>query len=73
MILAMPGVCSAGLTTQVFPHTSAATVIPVQIASGKFQGLITAATPRGWWRTSSSSPMKAPSRRGSKSAIASRA
>ena len=43
----MPGVCSAGLMTQVFPQTRAAAVMPAQIASGKFQGLITTATPRG--------------------------
>ena len=45
---AMPGVCSAGFTTAVLPVTSAAAVMPVQIASGKFHGLMTAATPRGW-------------------------
>ena len=44
---AMPGVCSAGLTMTVLPVTRAATVMPVQMASGKFQGLITTATPRG--------------------------
>jgi hypothetical protein len=48
MTLAMPGVCSAGLTMTVLPVTSAATVMPQQIASGKFQGLMTTATPRGW-------------------------
>ena len=47
MTLAMPGVCSAGFTTTVLPVTSAAVVMPVQIASGKFHGLITTATPRG--------------------------
>ncbi len=45
---AMPGVCSAGLTMTVLPVTRAATVMPQQIASGKFQGLMTTATPRGW-------------------------
>ncbi len=44
---AMPRVCSAGLTMTVLPVTRAAVVMPVQIASGKFQGLMTTATPRG--------------------------
>ena len=44
----MPGVCSAGFTTTVLPVTSAATVMPQQIASGKFHGAITTATPRAW-------------------------
>ena len=38
---------SAGFITTVLPVTSAATVMPVCIASGKFQGAITAVTPRG--------------------------
>ena len=62
MILAIPGVCSAGFTTAQFPVTSAATVIPAQIASGKFHGLMIAATPRGWYHCSSSSPTKLPRR-----------
>jgi hypothetical protein len=62
MMLAMPGVCSAGLTMTVLPVTSAATVMPQQIASGKFHGLMTTATPRGWYHCSSSSPMKRPRR-----------
>ena len=43
----MIGDCSAGFTTTVFPATSAADVIPVVIASGKFHGAITATTPSG--------------------------
>ena len=43
----MTGTCSAGLSTTVLPATSAATVMPVGIARGKFQGGMTTATPRG--------------------------
>jgi len=45
---AVSGDCSAGFMTTVLPVASAATVIPVMIARGKFHGAITAATPRGW-------------------------
>ena len=44
---AQPGDCSAGLSTTALPVASAAAVIPQGIASGKFHGEITAATPRG--------------------------
>ena len=44
---AITGDCSAGLRTTVLPATSAATVMPVGIANGKFQGGMTTATPRG--------------------------
>ncbi len=37
----------AGLRTTVFPVTIAATVMPVRMASGKFQGGMTATTPSG--------------------------
>src|SRR5262249_12839585 len=43
----MMGDCSAGFITTVLPATRAAAVIPVRIASGKFQGAMTTATPRG--------------------------
>ena len=43
----MTGDCSAGLSKAAFPAASAATVIPVGIASGKFQGGMITATPRG--------------------------
>ena len=43
---AQPGVCSAGLRTTVLPVTSAAAVMPEGMASGKFQGEMTAVTPR---------------------------
>ena len=43
----MTGDCSAGLRITALPATSAATVMPVGIASGKFQGGMTTATPRG--------------------------
>ena len=42
----MTGDCSAGLRIAALPVTRAATVIPHGIASGKFQGGITTATPR---------------------------
>ena len=42
-----PGDCSAGFSTTALPAASAAAVMPQGIASGKFQGAITAATPRG--------------------------
>ena len=45
---AMTGVGPAGLTMTGLPATSAALVMPVRMASGKFQGAITRATPRGW-------------------------
>ena len=44
---ALPGDCSAGLRIAALPAASAAAVIPQGIASGKFQGAITAVTPRG--------------------------
>jgi hypothetical protein len=47
----MAGVCSAGFTIAVLPQTSAATVMPQQIASGKFHGEMITDTPRGWYQT----------------------
>ncbi len=44
---ALPGDCSAGLSTTELPVARAAEVIPQAIASGKFQGAITAVIPRG--------------------------
>ncbi|MCG3131337.1 MAG: hypothetical protein FLDDKLPJ_02127 [Phycisphaerae bacterium] len=44
---AMTGDVLAGLRHTVFPHTAAAEVMPVQIASGKFHGGITTPTPSG--------------------------
>ena len=44
---ALAGDCSAGFSTAALPAASAAAVMPHGIASGKFQGAITAATPRG--------------------------
>ena len=41
--------CSAGFMMTVLPVTSAATVIPARIASGKFHGAITRPTPRGMY------------------------
>ena len=43
---AQPGACSAGLRTAVLPVARAAAVIPSGMASGKFQGEMTAVTPR---------------------------
>ena len=73
MIRAIAGVCSAGFTTTLLPVTSAATVMPQQMANGKFHGAITAATPRGWYHCSSSSPTNRPSLSASKSRAPSRA
>ncbi len=44
---AQPGACSAGLSTAVLPVASAAAVMPSGMARGKFQGEMTAVTPRG--------------------------
>ena len=41
------GASVEGLNTTVLPATSAAETMPMAIASGKFQGAMTAATPRG--------------------------
>ena len=43
---AMSGVCSAGLAITALPAARAAATCPVKIASGKFQGLMQAKTPR---------------------------
>ena len=45
-LAAIAGVCSAGLSTTALPATRAAHVMPVGIALGKFQGEMTAQTPR---------------------------
>ena len=42
----MTGDCSAGLRTTGLPATSAAAVIPIGMARGKFQGGMTTTTPR---------------------------
>ncbi len=39
---------SEGLKTTGFPATRAAATWPVGMATGKFQGEMTTATPRGW-------------------------
>ena len=44
---AQPGVCSAGLSSTALPVARPAATIPSGIATGKFQGEITATTPRG--------------------------
>ena len=41
--------CSAGFMMTVLPVTSAATVIPARMASGKFHGAMTRPTPRGMY------------------------
>ncbi len=46
-LAAMVGVSLEGLITTVLPVTSAATVMPARIASGKFHGGITTPTPSG--------------------------
>ena len=42
-----PGYCSAGFITTALPAARAPAVIPQRIATGKFQGAITATTPSG--------------------------
>ena len=45
------GVCSAGLSTTVFPAATAGASLRVVIELGKFQGVMHATTPRGRQRT----------------------
>jgi len=71
--LAITRVCVDGLTIAVLPVANAAVVMPAQIASGKFQGLITATTPRGSYQRWFNSPTNCPSRCGRKSPTALRA
>src|SRR5690606_15475849 len=44
---ASTAVCSDGFRTTVFPVATAALIIPVNMASGKFHGAMTIPTPRG--------------------------
>ena len=60
----MTGDCSAGFMTTVLPVTSAAAVMPVRIASGKFHGAMTTATPRGSREYVFTSPGASPRRWG---------
>ena len=46
---AIPRVCVDGFTSAVLPTLRAAAVMPQQIDSGKFHGLMIEATPRGWY------------------------
>ena len=52
MASAESGVCSAGFTTCVQPAASAGPILRVTMATGKFHGVIAAATPQGWRSTS---------------------
>ncbi|GBD30956.1 hypothetical protein HRbin32_02071 [bacterium HR32] len=45
---AQMGTSGAGLNTTVFPHTRAGTIFHDGMARGKFHGVITPTTPRGW-------------------------
>ena len=45
--LSVTGACSAGFMITQLPATSAAEVMPVRIARGKFHGAMTTAIPRG--------------------------
>ena len=45
--IAVSGVVSAGLRTTVFPQASAGAIFHESMSSGKFQGMICAATPSG--------------------------
>ena len=55
-IVAMPAASDEGLSTTVFPATSAAVVMPHRIASGKFHGGMTTQTPMGMCAISFFSP-----------------
>ena len=44
---AITGVSEEGFSSTALPLTTAAMVMPARIASGKFQGAITAPTPSG--------------------------
>jgi hypothetical protein len=46
-IIALSGVVSAGLRTTVFPQARAGAIFHESMSSGKFQGMICAATPSG--------------------------
>src|SRR5439155_6810073 len=47
MIFAVQGVIDAGLSTTVFPHTSAGHSFHTGMATGKFHGVTSATTPSG--------------------------
>ena len=49
--------CSDGLTITLFPHTSAAEIWPIRIATGKFHGLIHKNLPFGVYVIIFSSPV----------------
>ena len=53
---AVRGVSAAGLTTTVQPAARAGATLRVIIAAGKFHGVMSAATPTGWWVTSARLP-----------------
>jgi len=53
---AIAGESLEGLSTTVFPVTTAAVTMPTVIASGKFQGGMTAPTPIGMYTIVSRSP-----------------
>ena len=55
-MVAIPAASEEGLSTTVLPVTMAAVVMPQRIASGKFQGGMTAQTPRGMKTSSFFSP-----------------
>ncbi|SHY20634.1 Uncharacterised protein [Mycobacteroides abscessus subsp. abscessus] len=44
------GVCSAGLSTTVFPAARAGASFQLAISSGKFHGMICPTTPSGSWK-----------------------
>ncbi len=47
MRTAVAGVSDAGLNTTAFPATSAGAIFQTGMATGKFQGVTQATTPRG--------------------------
>ena len=55
--MAVVGVSSEGLTTTVFPHINAGATFQVIRSNGRFQGQMTAITPRGVRRRYLSAPL----------------
>src|SRR5256885_2575086 len=55
-LAAIVGESDDGLSTTVFPATTAALVMPAMIASGKFQGGMIAPTPKGMYSNTFFSP-----------------
>ena len=53
---AVSGVAEAGLSTTGQPAASAGAILRVTMVEGKFQGVMAATGPTGWWKTQSRLP-----------------